>query len=412
MNPASRPLSFWIPVAAAGLLLAVSMGSRSAMGLFLGPINTATSLGAATVSLAIAASLLAFGVAQPAWGIWEKRVGPARVIVLGAIGSGIGLALLAVASGSAALTTAMLLGGVTGAALGAPLLMGVVAQRVPVERHGLAMGVISAGSSAGQLIYSLIGAVLIAAFGWQAALLVFAATLLAVAPLARVFRARPAAGGPDAAPAAPKTASAAGALRDPSYWYVTAGFFVCGFHVSFLTTHMPGVIEMCGLPPTFSGLWLAVVGACNIIGSLGAGWLMQRLPMKLVLGTVYALRALGVATFIALPPSQALLLGFALWMGLTYMATLPLTTGLLTRLYGAPNLAVLFGITMAMHQVGSFLGAWLGGVEFQLTGDYRWIWFADILLASAAALVHLPIRDGKPPPRTSEGLVPHPAPVQ
>ena len=164
MNPASRPFSFWIPVAAASLLLAVSMGSRSAMGLFLGPINTATSLGAATVSLAIAASLLAFGAAQPAWGIWERRVGAARVIVLGAIGSGIGLALLTIASGSTALTTAMLLGGATGAALGAPLLMGVVAQRVPVERHGLAMGVISAGSSAGQLTYSLIGAALIAAF--------------------------------------------------------------------------------------------------------------------------------------------------------------------------------------------------------------------------------------------------------
>ncbi len=411
MNPASRPLSFWIPVAAASLLLAVSTGSRSAMGLFLGPINTATSLGTATVSLAIAASLLAFGAAQPAWGIWEKRVGAARVIVLGAIGSGIGLALLAVASGSAALTTAMLLGGATGAALGAPLLMGVVAQRVPVERHGLAMGVISAGSSAGQLTYSLIGAALIAAFGWQAALLVFAATLLAVAPLSRVFRAHPAAG-PDTGPNAARATSAAGALRDPSYWYVTAGFFVCGFHVSFLTTHMPGVIEMCGLPPTFSGLWLAVVGACNIVGSLGAGWLMQRLPMKLVLGAVYALRALGVAAFVAVPPSQALLLGFALWMGLTYMATLPLTTGLLTRLYGAPNLAVLFGVTMAMHQVGSFLGAWLGGVEFQLTGDYRWIWFADILLASAAALVHLPIRDGQAPRRTSEGIVPRPAPAQ
>jgi MFS family permease len=411
MNPASRPPSFWIPVAAASLLLAVSMGSRSAMGLFLGPINTATSLGAATVSLAIAAGLLAFGAAQPAWGIWERRVGAARVIVLGAIGSGIGLALLTVAGGSAVLATATLLGGATGAALGAPLLMGVVAQRVPVARHGLAMGVISAGSSAGQLIYSLIGAVLIAAFGWQAALLVFAATLLAVAPLARVFRARPAAG-PDTTPNAAQAPSAARALHEPSYWYVTAGFFVCGFHVSFLTTHMPGVIEMCGLPPTFSGLWLAVVGACNIVGSLGAGWLMQRLPMKLVLGAVYALRALGVAAFIALPPSQALLLGFALWMGLTYMATLPLTTGLLTRLYGAPNLAVLFGITMAMHQVGSFLGAWLGGVEFQLTGDYRWIWFADILLASAAALVHLPIRDGTAPRRASGGVVARPAPAQ
>ena len=404
MSPASRPTSFWIPVAAASLLLAVAMGSRSSMGLFLGPINTSTSLGAATVSLAIAASLLAWGAAQPAWGVWEKRAGAAQVIAIGAIGSSISLALLAASSGGASLAFTMLLGGTTGAALGAPLLMGVVAQRVPVARHGLAMGVISAGSSAGQLIYALIGALLTSAFGWQAAVLAFAASLLAVAPLARVFGAG-AAAGPAAAPATTKATPVVEALRQPSYWYVTAGFFVCGFHVSFLTTHMPGVIDLCGLPPTFSGLWLAIVGACNIVGSLGAGWLMQRMRIRLLLGAVYALRALGVAAFIALPPGQPLLLGFALWMGLTYMATLPLTTGLLTRLYGAHTLAVLFGITMAMHQIGSFLGAWLGGVEVQLTGGYRWIWIADILLATAAALVHLPIRDGNAQPRPRESIV-------
>ena len=410
MIPASRPFSFWTVVAAASLLLAVSMGSRSAMGLFLGPINTATSLGAAAVSLAIAASLLAFGVAQPAWGIWERRAGATRIIAIGAIGSSVSLALLTVSSGSIPLIGAMLLGGATGAALGAPLLMGVVAQRVPVEGQALAMGVVSAGSSTGQLIYSLGGAALISAFGWQAALLAFAATALVVAPLARVFRAGPKADRETAA-AATTTTTAAGALRDASFWYVTAGFFVCGFHVSFLTTHMPGVIELCGLPPTFSGLWLAIVGACNIVGSLGAGWLMQRVPMKLLLGAVYALRALGVAAFIALPPSQPLLLGFALWMGLTYMATLPLTTGILTRQYGASNLAVLFGITMALHQVGSFLGTWLGGVEFQATGGYQWIWLADMLLAAAAALVHLPIREGAATSAVRAGMTARPAPV-
>jgi len=411
MNPASRSNPFWIPVVAASLLLAVSMGSRSAMGLFLGPINTATSLGAATVSLAIAASLLAFGAAQPAWGIWEKRAGAARVIVLGAVGSSIGLALISVSSGGASLAASMLIGGTTGAALGAPLLMGVVAQRVPVERQGLAMSVISAGSSAGQLIYSLIGAVLISVLGWQVTLLLFAATLLAVAPLARVFRDRPTAGA-QAPTAAAKVTTAMAALREPSFWYVTAGFFVCGFHVSFLTTHMPGVIELCGLPPTFSGLWLAVVGACNVAGSLGAGWLMQRVPMKLLLAGLYALRALGVVTFIALPTSQPVLLGFALWMGLTYMASLPLTTGILARLYGARNLAVLFGITMAMHQVGSFLGAWLGGVEFQFTGDYRWMWLVDVLLATVAALAHLPIRDDDALPQSARGALANPAPAQ
>lgn len=395
MKPASGPTSFWIPVAAASLLLATSMGSRSTMGLFLGPINTASGLGAAAVSLAIAAGLLAFGVAQPIWGAWEKRVGAARVIALGAIGSSASLALLTVSGGTVELGGAMFLGGASCAALGAPLLMGMVAQRVSVARHGLAMGVLSAGSSAGQLAYSILGAALISAVGWQTTLLAFAATVLAVAPLARAFRIHPIV---DTAAGSSSRTTARQALRDPRYWLVSTGFFVCGFHVSFLTTHVPGVIELCGLPPTFSGLWLAVVGACNIVGSLGAGWLMPRAPAKLLLAAVYALRALGVAAFIALPPSQALLLGFALWMGLTYMATLPLTIGILTRLYGARNLAVLFGITMALHQIGSFLGTWLGGVEFQATGDYRWMWLADILLATAAALVHLPLRERDPVP--------------
>jgi len=404
MRAQPRAAPFWPVVLAAAGLLAVAMGSRSSMGLFLGPINGATSLGAATVSLAIAAGLLAWGAALPLCGLWEKRAGPVRVTFIGAIASSIGLALLSVSEGAASLTAAMVFGGVSGAALGAPMLMAVVAQRVPAGRYPLAMGVVSAGSSAGQLLYSMIGAALISAFGWQAALLAFAATLLAAAPLARMFRAPPVA---VVEPAASESTPALRALREPGYWCVTAGFCVCGFHVSFLTTHMPGVIELCGLPPTFSGLWLAVVGACNIAGSLGAGWLMQRAPIRLLLAAVYALRALGVAAFIALPPSQALLLGFALWMGLTYMATLPLTTGILARLYGARRLAVLFGITMAMHQIGSFLGTWLGGVEFQISGDYRWMWLADVLLATAAALVHLPLREGDRAPGLAKPLPAH-----
>ena len=183
------------------------------------------------------------------------------------------------------------------------------------------------------------------------------------------------------------------ALRDRNYWMLTAGFFVCGFHVSFLTTHMPGVIELCGLPAGLSGLWLAVVGACNIASSIISGQLMQRMPMKSLLASLYALRALGVAVFIALPPSEVVLFGFALWMGLTYMATLPPTTGLISHLFGARNIATLLGVTMLVHQVGSFLGAWLGGLELELTGGYRIVWLIDIALAVAACAVNLPITE-------------------
>ena len=148
-----------------------------------------------------------------------------------------------------------------------------------------------------------------------------------------------------------------------------------------------------GFSTGFSGAWLAVVGACNIVSSLGSGYLMQRMPMKALLATVYALRALGVVAFIVLPKGELVLFGFALWMGLTYMATLPPTTGLIAQLFGARNVATLFGVTMLAHQVGSFLGAWLGGVEFELTGGYAFVWWIDAALALGAAAAHLPIRE-------------------
>jgi predicted MFS family arabinose efflux permease len=166
---------------------------------------------------------------------------------------------------------------------------------------------------------------------------------------------------------------------------------------------MPGVIDLCGLPAGLSGAWLAVVGGCNIVSSLGAGYLMQRLPMKSLLATVYALRALGVVAFIALPKSELVLFGFALWMGLTYMATLPPTTGLIAQLFGARNVATLFGVTTLVHQVGSFLGAWLGGVEVQLTGGYAFVWWIDAALALGAAAAHLPIREAGHAPVAASG---------
>ncbi len=386
----------WPLVAAAALLLAISTGTRTSMGLFAGPLNTATALGAATIALALALGQLAWGAAQPLLGPLASRFGTARLIAWGGFGAAVAFAALTIAADTMSLLLVALVSGATSAAAGSPpLLMGFVMRRVPQHRMGLALGLVSAGGSAGQLVLALAGAALITFAGWQAALLGFAVLTLAALPLARAFRGSPAAA--DATTTAePPAVHAGSALREPTYWLLTFGFFVCGFHVAFLTTHMPAVIELCGLPTTFSGLWLAIVGACNIAGSIAAGWIGQRCSMKGLLGWVYALRALGVTVFVISPPTQPVLLGFALWMGVTYMATLPPTTGLIGKLYGARNVATLFGITMLMHQVGGFLGVWLGGLELELTGGYRWVWFLDIVLALAAALVHVPIREPGP----------------
>jgi predicted MFS family arabinose efflux permease len=391
---------------AASLVLAVAAGSRSSWGLFIGPINSASGFGPAAVSLAVATSALAWGVAQPACGVLVRRLGAPRLLVAGGILVAMLTALVPLAGSGAELVLVMALAGAAGAAAGsAPLLMGIVAQRVAPQARGFALGAVSAGGSAGQLAAAPALAAAIAAFGWQAAVFGLAASALLVVPLARTFRS----GSAVVDGTRPRDAGPAFTLRSAfanrNYWLVTAGFFVCGFHVSFLTTHMPGVIDLCGLPAGLSGAWLAVVGACNIASSLGAGYLMQRMPMKSLLATVYALRALGVVAFIVLPKNEVVLFGFALWMGLTYMATLPPTTGLIAQLFGARNVTTLFGVTTLVHQVGSFLGAWLGGVDVELTGGYAIVWWIDAALALGAAMAHLPIREAGRPPAPAPGTL-------
>jgi predicted MFS family arabinose efflux permease len=400
-HPGSAPSPTAV-VIVASIVLAVTMGSRASWGLFIGPINTATGFGPALVSLAVALSALGWGLAQPLCGLLVRRVGASRLLAAGAVLVAALLAAIPMTGSGHELMVVMAAAGAAGAVAGsAPLLMALVAQRVAPARRGTALGIVSAGGSVGQLASAPLVAFAISTFGWQAAIYALAIAAVLVAPLARIFRSGPRGTREDDAPdPGEPVVPIQRALRDRNYWMLTAGFFVCGFHVSFLTTHMPGVIELCGLPAGLSGLWLAIVGACNIASSIGAGQLMQRMPMKSLLAALYALRALGVAAFIALPTSEVVLFGFALWMGLTYMATLPPTTGLISHLFGARNIATLLGVTMLVHQVGSFLGAWLGGIELELTGGYRIIWLIDIALAVAASAANLPIRE-TPRPRAA-----------
>ena len=209
--------------------------------------------------------------------------------------------------------------------------------------------------------------------------------------------------GPAAAPgaAAPAVALPAReairrALGTPSYLLLSAGFFVCGFHVAFLATHLPGVVAACGLPAPVGAWALGVIGLFNIIGSLAMGWAVGRWRMKSLLSLVYASRAVAVLVFLLAPKTEAVLLVFAAVMGLTFLSTVPPTVGLVAKFFGTGNMAMLFGLVMLSHQVGGFLGAWLGGQVFEATGNYDWVWYIDIVLAVAAALVHLPIKESAP----------------
>jgi predicted MFS family arabinose efflux permease len=224
-----------------------------------------------------------------------------------------------------------------------------------------------------------------------------AALMLLALPAAWVLRGHSQqAAAPGAAAAAPREGARAlikRALADRSYRLLAAGFFVCGFHVAFIATHLPGVVAACGLPPEVAGWSLATIGLFNIIGSVAMGWAVSRWRMKSLLSLVYAARGVAVLVFMLAPKTPTVMLVFAAVIGVTYLSTVPPTAGLVAKFFGPANMATLFGIVMLSHQLGGFLGAWLGGKAFEWTGSYDWMWYADILLAAAAALMHLPIRE-------------------
>ena len=410
-TPAYRPLLL-VLLAAAGTF-ALTMGARQSMGLFVGSINTHTGLGLASVSLAFAFGQLWWGLTQPLAGIVTDRHGPGRVLVVGVLLVALGTALIPMMTSTWGLILAIGVLAAGGAGMAGPAtLMAATTRLVAPEKRGLATGVVNAGGSFGQFVFAPLAQGVTAAAGWMASVQTLAALTLLALPAAWVLRGQAAAPSAPASaqtatapqtPAAPREGTRAAmrrAFADPSYRLLAAGFFVCGFHVAFLGTHLPGVVASCGLSPEVGAWSLAMLGLFNIVGSLGIGWLMSRnrWQMKHLLSAIYALRAVAVLLFVLAPKTPAVMLVFAAVMGLTFLSTVPPTAGLVARFFGPAHMATLFGLVMVTHQIGGFLGAWLGGQAFEASGSYDWIWIADILLAVGAALLHLPIRETRPQP--------------
>jgi predicted MFS family arabinose efflux permease len=408
-TPTSARASAWLLVAAAVLLLAITMGSRTVFGLFISPLNSATGLGIATISFAVAVSQLTWGAAQPFAGMLVERYGAARVIAAGSLFAAAAAALVPFANSALLLVAVLAVIGIA-ATVGSPsLLVGTASQRVPAQQRGLVAGIVGAGGPLGQLVLAPATAAVISLAGWVTAAFAIAALALMSIPLALAFRRRP----PTAAPAAQTATQGEATLREAlasrGFWLVNATFFVCGVHVFFLVTHLPGVIEVCGLPPSVSGAALAVLGLFNIAGSIGAGWVIQRYSMKWTLSWLFAARAAGIALFLSAPKTELTVLAFAVWMGLTYMAVLPPTAGLIGKLHGTQRLPTLLGITFMLHQVGAFLGSWLGGVFVEATGSYDGMWALDLGLAVAAAVLVLTIREGAGAAKTAPAAAARPA---
>lgn len=387
---------WWLVLLAAAGTFALTMGTRQTMGLFLSPLNTSTGLGLGSISLAFAFGQLWWGLTQPFAGAVADRIGTGRVLFIGALLVALGTVLTPYMTTTAGLIFAIGVLSAGGAGMAGPsVLMAATARLVPLEKRGMATGIVNAGGSFGQFLMAPLAAALIAGMGWASALQVMGLLVLLCLPAAFVLRGNSL----HAAPAGHKpvgTREAIGtALRNPSYLMLGAGFFVCGFHVAFLATHLPGVIASCGLPVQVGGWALAMIGLFNIIGSLGMGWAVGRWRMKSLLSLTYATRAVAVLVFVLAPKTEAVVLIFAAVMGLTFLSTVPPTAGLVAKFFGTANMATLFGIVMLSHQVGGFLGAWSGGKVFELTGAYDWVWYIDIVLAVGAALINLPIREAR-----------------
>ena len=394
---APRTWALWMVLAAAGGTFALTMGTRQTMGLFLSPLNTSTGLGLASISLAFAFGQLCWGLTQPFAGMVADRVGAGRVLLVGALLVALGTFITPLMTSTAGLVFAIGILSAGGAGMAGPsVLMAAMVRLVPPHKRGFATAFVNAGGSFGQFVMAPLAGFLTVQLGWAAALQVLGLVVLLALPAAWVLRGNGLAA--QAAMAAKPLGTGAAlqqALAEPGYRLLCLGFFVCGFHVAFLATHLPGVIAACGLPAPVGAWALALIGLFNIVGSFAAGWGMGRWRMKSILSRIYLSRALAVLVFLLAPKTEAVVLLFAAAMGLTFLATVPPTAGLVAKFFGPANMAMLFGVVMLAHQIGGFLGAWLGGKVFELTGAYDWVWYLDVVLAIGAALLHLPIREGR-----------------
>jgi predicted MFS family arabinose efflux permease len=277
------------------------------------------------------------------------------------------------------------------------ILIGSVMQRLPGERRSFAAGIINAGGSLGQFVFAPLVQAAIFGIGWVGAMIGVAGATLLTLPLAFFMRrhshATPNAPAQVPAEHVPLGRQLREAAAERSYWWLHLGFFTCGFHVAFLVTHLPGEVRLCGLSPVISANSIAIIGLANVVGSLGSGWLGERYRLKFVLSWVYFLRAVAILCFMIAPKTALTFYVFAVALGVTWLATLPPTAGLVGKLFGTKHLAMLIGLVMVSHQLGAFYGAWLGGIAVAHFGNYGAMFYADAALAMLAALVNLPIRE-------------------
>ena len=374
------------------LISAVSFGPRSALGFFLSPISTAHGWGRDVFSLALAIQMLLWGAAQPFAGGMADRFGVVRVLGIGTIIYAIGLAATAYATTPAILhlSAGVLIGfGLAGCSF--TLVIAAFGKLMPERGRSLVFGASTAASSFGQFLFAPLAVGLSGTFGWQITLVIFAAIVLLVLPLSLALTTRH----ERVAPAAVRQQSVMQALgeafRHRSYMLLVLGYFTCGFQTFFITVHLPSYLIDRGLSAELGGWTLAMIGLFNIIGSIASGWLANAVPKRFILAGIYFGRSLAILAYVVSPPSAASTLIFGAVMGLLWLSTVPPTSSLVAVMFGTRWLAMLIGFAFFNHQVGGFLGVWLGGLLFERTGSYDAVWWLAILLGVFSAIINLPI---------------------
>ena len=396
MSTIAAPRSFSLPLVlmltAGCIIAAIGFGTRGAMGLFTLPMTEDLGISREQWGMAMAIQNLAWGLVQPIAGGLADRYGTARVLAAGGLIYSAGIALMAFSTDASTLylTAGVIVGtGIAVASFG--VVMAAFGRAVPPEKRSLVFGIATAASSGGQFLFAPIGQGFISSFGWQAALIYMALLLLLFVPLSFALRGRTQSNPGQAD--LPFMQALSRAWGYGSYRLLVAGFFVCGFHLAFVTVHMPAYLVQCGLTAESASWSIAIIGLFNIVGSLLSGYLGGKLPKQLLLASIYFSRAVAIGLFMMFPVSEITTYLFAAALGLLWLSTVPLTAGLVSLFFGARYMGMLYGVAFLSHQVGSFIGVWLGGYVYDQTGAYDLVWYLGILLGLASAAVHLPIRE-------------------
>jgi MFS family permease len=395
MKDDTRTISSWrtpaLVIGFGSLIALIAFGPRSTLGFFLTPLSSANHWGRDVFAFALALQNLLWGVGQPLGGIIADRFGSVRVLCGGALLYALGLALMAHATSAPVLnlSAGVLIGfGLAGCSF--PVVLAAFGKIVPLQHRSIAFGFGTAAGSFGQFLYSPIAVALMDTFGWQQTLTIFAVSMLAVLPLS-IALATP----PSEAPHTGRSQSLRQALGEAfahrSYVLLVLGFFTCGFQLQFITVHMPAYLVDRGLSAQVGGWTIATIGLFNIIGSVAAGWLGDRMPKRYLLSTIYFLRAAAILAFISFPVTPFTCIVFGAIMGLMWLSTVPPTNGIIALMFGTRWLATLAGFAFFSHQVGGFLGVWLGGLVFDRTGSYNMVWWLAILFGVLSALINMPI---------------------